>query len=279
MAVWVVGDVQGCLADLDALLAKIRFEPGRDRVWLTGDLVNRGPDSLGVLRRVKGLGDAALTVLGNHDLHLLACRFAPQMKPKHKDTFHDVLRAPDGDELLAWLRQQPLLHHDAPLALTMVHAGLAPAWTLAQAKACAAEVEAVLRGPDFVSLLEGMYGNLPARWDPALTGIGRLRFIVNCFTRMRFVSQDGELDLQAKGPPGSVPGLMPWFAAPGRQSVRQRVVFGHWSTLRLSAAEESRYRVVPLDTGAIWGGTLTAWRVGTGQRVEIPGSVTLPLDE
>ena len=279
MATWVIGDVQGCLADLDGLLAKIRFDPGRDRLWLTGDLVNRGPDSLGVLRRVKGLGEAALTVLGNHDLHLLACRFVPHNKPKHKDTFGDVLRAPDCDELLDWLRRQPLLHHDAGRALTLVHAGLAPAWTLATAKACAAEAEAVLRGPDFRNFLAGMYGNLPARWSPALTGIERLRFIVNCLTRIRFVSRDGELDLQAKGAPGSVPGLVPWFGLSGRRSQRQRVVFGHWSTLRLTREEEARYRVVPLDTGAIWGGTLTAWEAGSGQRVEIPGSLTLPLDE
>ena len=279
MAIWVVGDVQGCLADLDALLEKIRFDPSRDRLWLTGDLVNRGPDSLGVLRRVKGLGKAALTVLGNHDLHLLACRHVPHQKPKHKDTFGDVLAAPDCDELLEWLRHQPLLHHDASRGLTLVHAGLAPDWTLALAKACAAEAEAVLRGPEFRTFLAAMYGNLPARWDPALAGLDRLRFIVNCFTRIRFVSGDGALDLLAKGAPGSVPALLPWFAAPGRRSKRQRVVFGHWSTLRLTPSEEARHRVVPLDTGAIWGGTLTAWCPGTGERVEIPGSVTLPLDE
>ena len=279
MATWVVGDVQGCLADLDALLAKIRFDPARDRLWLTGDLVNRGPDSLGVLRRVKSLGDSALTVLGNHDLHLLACHHLPQLKPKHKDTFNDVLEAPDREELLGWLRCQPLLHHDRRLALTMVHAGLAPDWTLRMAKACAAEVESVLRGPDFRTFLAGMYGNLPARWDPALAGLERLRFILNCFTRIRFVSTGGELDLQAKGAPGSVPGLVPWFAMPGRLSRRHRVVFGHWSTLRLTTAEETRYKVVPLDTGAIWGGTLTAWEAASGQRVQIPGSVTLPLDD
>ena len=279
MATWVIGDVQGCLADLDALLEKICFDPGRDRVWLTGDLVNRGPDSLGVLRRVKGLAAAALTVLGNHDLHLLACHHVPHLRPKNRDTFTDVLRAPDADELLAWLRHQPLLHHDPRLALTMVHAGLPPDWTLAMAKACAKEAEAVLRGADFPTFLAGMYGNLPARWDPGLAGIERLRFIVNSLTRIRFVSREGELDLQAKGAPGSVPALVPWFAAPGRRSRRHRVVFGHWSTLRLEPAEEARYRVVPLDTGAIWGGTLTAWCVGSGARVEIPGSVMLPLDD
>lgn len=280
MATYAVGDVQGCRADLEALLDKLRFDPAHDRLWLTGDLVNRGPDSLGVLRLVRGLGEAAVTVLGNHDLHLLACRFVPGRAPKAHDTFGDVLAAPDGDSLLHWLRQQPLLHHDAALAVTMVHAGLPPQWTLQEAKACAAEVGQALRGESFRECLQHMYGNEPSRWTPTLVGHERHRFTINALTRMRFVTADGALDFAAKGAPGSAgDALLPWYAVPTRRTRRHRVVFGHWSTLRLSREEERACNVVPLDTGAIWGGTLTAWRLGSEMRVAVPGSTPVPLDE
>ncbi|MCB1749399.1 MAG: symmetrical bis(5'-nucleosyl)-tetraphosphatase [Gammaproteobacteria bacterium] len=263
MATYVIGDIQGCARELDALLRVVRFAPAHDRLWLTGDLVNRGPDSLGVLRRVRALGDAAVTVLGNHDLHLLAIAHVRGHKQRRRDTLGDVLAAPDRDELLAWLRRQPLLHHDAALGVTMVHAGLPPQWSLAESRAHAAEVEAALRDDaGLVAFLEHMYGDTPARWETTLGGRRRLRFITNCLTRMRYCRADGSLDLAAKGAPGSQDaGLLPWYAVPARRSRDTVIVFGHWSTLRLDAAACRQWGVYPLDTGAVWGDRLTALRL------------------
>jgi len=273
VSTFVVGDIQGCDRELQTLLEKTGFDPARDRLWLTGDLVNRGPQSLAVLRRVKALGDAATVVLGNHDLHLLACWMVKTVKPRKRDTLSDVLAAPDCDELLHWLRQQPLLHHDPALALTMVHAGLAPQWTLDDALAYAAEIHVLLRGDTCKEFLAAMYGDQPARWRNSLTGLERARLITNYLTRMRFLSPDGELNLRAKGAPSAeARELVPWFAVPGRKTAAQRIVFGHWSTLRLSAEEEQRHGVVPLDTGAVWGGELTAWCVENGRRFQVTGS-------
>ena len=270
---YIVGDVQGCFEELMSLLAQTQFDPARDRLWLTGDLVNRGPNSLAVLRFVKTLGSAATLVLGNHDLHLLACHYVGQVKQRRRDTLSEVLNAPDRDELMEWLRQQPLLHHDEQLELTMVHAGLPPQWSLAQAQVLAREAQAQLQGPAVRELLACMYGDLPNRWKPDLTGAARWRYIVNGFTRIRFVSRKGELDLRTKGSPlDHAPKLMPWFAVPARVSQPHRVVFGHWSTLRLSAEEEQRYNVVPLDTGAVWGGALRAWCVESGARFQVRGT-------
>lgn len=280
MRTLVVGDVQGCHADLLALLDKVGFDRAQDQLWLTGDLVNRGPQSLAVLRYVKQLGKAARIVLGNHDLHLLACRMVPTAKPRKRDTLDEILRAPDCDELIDWLRQQPLLHHSPELKLTMVHAGLPPQWCVEDAIGYAAEIELLLRNNTCTTFLAGMYGDQPRRWHEDLRGIDRSRYIVNSLTRIRYVTRDGELDLKAKGAPERQPNnLVPWFAAAQRRSQPQRVVFGHWSTLALSPDEETMHNVVALDTGAVWGGALSAWCVETGERFTVRGSTPVALDD
>jgi len=262
MAVYAIGDIQGCFDELQALLALCRFDPRRDRLWFTGDLVNRGPDSLAVLRFVRGLGERAITVLGNHDLHLLAVAEGLG-KSGRADTLQAILDAPDREQLLHWLRHRPLLHYDEGLDTALIHAGLPPQWDLRTAQACSAEVEAVLRGEDYRDFLAHMYGNRPLRWTPQLDGRDRLRFIVNCLTRLRFCRVDGELCLKAKGEPGTQPpGCLPWFQVPGRRSAETRVVFGHWSTLGLYHDD----KVLALDTGCLWGGLLTAARLdGDGE--------------
>lgn len=272
MPTYAIGDVQGCLASLEALLEEIDFDPVGDRLWFTGDLVNRGPDNLGVLRLVQGLGQHAVTVLGNHDLHLLALRFCPEQKPRRGDTLEDVLRAPDCDALLTWLRQCPLFHHDDALGCSLVHAGIPGEWSIAEALAHAGEVEAALRADHPEKFLCAMYGNKPARWRTSLTGEKRLRFITNAFTRMRYCHQDGQLDFETKEGLDAAPGdLSPWFMLPGRASRGARIVFGHWSTLRLEAPQEAAFGVHPLDTGAVWGGTLSALCVEDGRRFSVPG--------
>ncbi len=279
MATYIIGDLQGCHADLRALLERVGFDAARDCLWFTGDLVNRGPASLAALRFVRALGERAVVVLGNHDLHLLACRHVDGIAPRAGDTLDDVLSAPDRDELLDWLRARPLIHHDTAHGLTLVHAGLPPQWSLPEALALGEEMAALLRGPRFADMLARMYGNLPDHWDEELTGAARFRFVVNAFTRLRYVTGDGRIELKAKGAPGSQrPGLVPWFAAPGRRSRDARVVFGHWSTLRLTPAEEARYNVLPLDTGAVWGGSLTAYRIEDGARFSVPGSTPVAID-
>jgi bis(5'-nucleosyl)-tetraphosphatase (symmetrical) len=262
VATYAVGDPQGCLEPLQRLLDLAGFDPARDRLWCVGDLVNRGPDSLGVLRYFHDLGDRAVCVLGNHDLHLLAVAADVGESLRPKDTLAEVLRAPDRDELLAWLRHRPLVHHDRALGFTLVHAGLPPQWDTAAALARAGELEAVLRGPNHREYFAAMYGNSPKRWVEDLADRERLRFITNCFTRMRYVGRDGSLELKSKGPPGTQPrGLVPWFEAPDRRSASDRVLFGHWSTLQLHARVSPRHRVYPLDTGCVWGGPLTALRL------------------
>lgn len=254
MSTYAIGDIQGCHAELRKLLEKLAFDPACDRVWLAGDLVNRGPDSLEVLRLVRDLGDAAIVVLGNHDLHLLALA-AGNTKHAKKSTLDAVLHAPDREALLHWLRHRPLLHHDPDKALTMIHAGLPPQWDLAQARQCARELETVLRGEDYRDFLLEMYGNRPERWSPDLTGMERLRFITNSFTRLRFCAPDGSLALKEKGEIGSQSeGLMPWFQMPGRRTRADRVIFGHWSTLGYWEGDN----VWAIDSGCLWGGALTA---------------------
>lgn len=257
MAVYAIGDIQGCYDELRALLDGLRFDPAHDRLWFVGDLVNRGPASLEVLRFVRGLGTAATVVLGNHDLHLLA--LASGQRAAHKDpTLEPVLRAPDREPLLDWLRHQPLLHTDRALGFTMLHAGLPPSWTLEDAQALAAEVEAVLRSPQHPAFFAEMYGNKPKRWDAALQGMDRLRFITNCLTRLRFCDAEGRLALKEKGPPGSEKaGLMPWYTVPGRASRGERLLFGHWSTLGYLRGPN----VWGLDSGCLWGGDMTALRI------------------
>jgi bis(5'-nucleosyl)-tetraphosphatase (symmetrical) len=257
MAVYAIGDVQGCYAELRHLLDSLRFDPAKDRLWFVGDLVNRGPESLECLRFVKSLGDSAIVTLGNHDLSLLMMLAGTKQLTVHHTT-GEVLRAPDRDGLFDWLRRRPLLHHDPGLDYVMIHAGLPPQWDLATASRCARELEAVLRGDDYAGYFEAMYGDSPDLWSEDLSGTQRWRFITNCFTRMRYCSAAGRLDLKAKGKPGKQePGLYPWFRVPGRRSADTRILFGHWSTLGL--ARENN--VTALDTGCVWGGALTAMRL------------------
>ncbi len=255
MAIYAIGDVQGCYDDLLRLLDRIAFDPATDTLWLVGDLVNRGPKSLEVLRFVKALGDAAVTVLGNHDLHLLAAHASGIVHKK--DTFRPVLDAEDADELIDWLRRRPLFHTNGEFCL--LHAGLPPQWDLETARVLAARAEQVLRSDDYRLFLQQMYGNQPDLWSDELQGMALLRFIINGFTRMRYVDADGRLDFTQDGPPGSQPQhLMPWFAAANRKTAGLRIVFGHWSQLGYYAG----HNCYAIDTGCLWGGQLTALRLG-----------------
>lgn len=253
MAVYAVGDLQGCLQSLEKLLEALRFDPVADRLWMVGDLVNRGPQSLETLRFVRSLETSAICVLGNHDLHLLAIG-AGVTRPRRGDTLEAVLTAPDAPELLDWLRFRPLLHHDASLGWTMVHAGLPPQWDLDCAMACAAEVEVKLR-TEPERLFHAMYGDLPDLWSEELMGSARQRFIINAFTRMRYVDSKGRLDHDCKTSPDQAPdNLIPWFRSPSRRTQTARILFGHWSTLGLI----NETNLIALDTGCVWGGTLSA---------------------
>lgn len=264
MTLWAVGDIQGCLAPFECLLEKIRFDPGHDELWLVGDLVNRGPDSLGVLRRLYSMRECVRIVLGNHDLHLLAVH-AGHDRLRRKDTFQDVLAAPDRNTLCHWLQQQPLLHYDAGRHVAMAHAGIPPNWSLSDAQRLAREVETVLRLGDANAFFDAMYGNTPVGWDENLTGMDRLRVITNYFTRMRFVNAAGELDLLSKeGLETAPPGFMPWFAVPRRKTAQLRILFGHWAALQGRADAPN---VEALDSGCVWGNELTALDVDNGRRI------------
>jgi bis(5'-nucleosyl)-tetraphosphatase (symmetrical) len=255
VATYAIGDVQGCFDAFERLLDEIRFDAARDRLWLVGDLVNRGPQSAEVLRFVRSLGDAAITVLGNHDIHLFAY-VAGYGKKRSDDSFGDVLAAPDRDALLEWLRMRPMMYVEGGYA--MVHAGLLPAWSVEQARGLAAEVEAAFRAPDYRSFLAGLYGSQPDRWDDRLRGVDRLRVVVNAMTRMRFVSAEGVMDFRAKGEVEKAPrGYRPWFDAPGRVSAKVPIVCGHWSALGLLIRPD----LLALDSGCVWGGRLTAVRL------------------
>lgn len=257
---YLIGDVQGCCDALDRLLRAVDFSPSRDRLWLLGDLVNRGPASLATLQRVRVLGSAATCLLGNHDLHLLAV--AHGVRPPHRtDTLAPLLQAPDREALLDWLRHQRLAVFAA--GWLMVHAGVVPQWSRDDTLAAAAEVEAVLRGPALGDFLHAMYGNEPVRWDPDLAGTARLRFTINALTRLRFCTAQGEMDFKTKDGAGAAPeGFMPWFDVPGRRSADTRIAFGHWSTLGLL----DRPTLLGLDTGCVWGGRLTAARIDGAAR-------------
>jgi bis(5'-nucleosyl)-tetraphosphatase (symmetrical) len=264
MATYAIGDLQGCFEPLERLVESIEFDPARDRLWFTGDLVNRGPDSLRCLRFVKSLGPAALTVLGNHDLHLV-CVAEGLAKRRKRDTLDDVLGAPDRDELVAWLRCRPLMHVEDGFAL--VHAGLLPEWPVPRARELAAEVEARLRGPAYRELLERMYGDEPARWSDALVGIDRLRVVINAMTRLRVCDASGAMALGFKGEPGeAAEGLVPWFDVPGRLSRDHTVVFGHWSALGLRLRPD----IVSLDSGCVWGRSLSAARLEDRSLYQVP---------
>ena len=255
MATFAIGDVQGCFEELEDLLGEIGFSRSRDRLWFVGDLVNRGPSSLEVLRFVKGLDDRAVVVHGNHDLHLLTLA-AGHAKRRDDDTFDDVLAAPDRDELLDWLRFRPMLHVEDEYV--MVHAGLLPSWPVAQAQDLAAEVEAELRSRRHRLFLAELYGSRPDAWDDGLRGMDRLRVIVNAMTRMRFCSADGVMELRVKGEVEQAPpGFMPWFEVPGRKTRGVPVICGHWSALGLKLKRD----LLALDTACVWGGALTAVRL------------------
>jgi bis(5'-nucleosyl)-tetraphosphatase (symmetrical) len=257
---WLIGDVQGCDAALGRLLDEIGFSPSRDHVVLLGDLVNRGPDSLGVLRRLRALGGSASCLLGNHDLHLLAVAHEAR-RPNRTDTLDGILDAPDREAWLDWLRQQRLaLTRSGWLCL---HAGVVPAWDAAQTLALAAEVESILAGPDMPEFIQMMYGNRPSHWDESLTANDRWRYVVNVLTRVRFCSADSTLVFDIKDDADAAPpGYAPWFAHPGRRSAGTPIAFGHWSTLGLI----NRPDLLALDTGCLWGRALTAARVDGGRR-------------
>jgi bis(5'-nucleosyl)-tetraphosphatase (symmetrical) len=254
MTLYAVGDVQGCAEALDILLERIAFDRRHDHLWLVGDLVNRGPDSRGVLRRIMELGSSATTVLGNHDLHLLATA-AGARGSSGGDTFNDVLKSSDADELIDWLRRRPLLVRDRDRRLVLVHAGIPPVWKVGQARRYAAEVEEQLAAASWKKALRGMYGETPAQWSAELPTAERRRFTINALTRMRFCDVSGRLDFKFSGPPGSQPdALRPWFDLPRRGRKKWHIVFGHWSALGMVRRED----ITALDTGCVWGGELTA---------------------
>ncbi len=262
MADYLIGDVQGCDEALERLLQRIGFSPSRDTLYLLGDLVNRGPDSLGVLRRLRALEGSAHCVLGNHDLHALAVATG-QRRSSRMDTLHALLHDEDLGAWLDWLRQQDLARHAH--GVLMVHAGVLPQWDVADTLARAAELQAVLRGPEWREFLAQMYGNEPTRWDAGLQGLPRLRVIVNALTRLRFCTADGTMEFATKeGLDAAPPGFMPWFEVPGRRTADSVVAFGHWSTL----GGLERPDVLALDTGCVWGGCLTALRLSDDGRHE-----------
>ncbi|RKR06594.1 bis(5'nucleosyl)-tetraphosphatase ApaH [Kushneria sinocarnis] len=275
MTTWAIGDLHGCCREFDALLEKIEFQPGRDRLWLTGDLINRGPESLECLRRVRELDESVEVVLGNHDFHLLVVAHGHGSE-KSRDTLRPIIEAPDGAELLDWLRRQPLLVHqtfDADraagrTATVMTHAGLLPQWSLERAAALAAEVEKNLRSDAFFELLPELYGNEPALFEEHLTGWPRLRVLINILARMRFIDAEGRLDFSAKEGLDSAPeGFHPWFCYP--RPDRLRLIFGHWAALE-GDTPGARTEVRALDTGCVWGRSLTALNLETEDRVSVP---------
>ena len=257
---YLIGDLQGCCDALDQMLGKIAFSPSRDRLYVLGDLVNRGPRSLEVLQRLAGFGDAATCLLGNHDLHLLAV--AHGVRPAHRsDTLDAILAAPEREAWIGWLRTRRMAVFEE--GWLMVHAGVAPQWDLALTLQLAAELEAAFAGPDLADFLRVMYGNEPTRWKAGLQGHDRLRFAVNVLTRIRFVYARGTLDFKIKDGAAPAPaGLFPWFDAPDRQTAGLPIAFGHWSTLGLV----NRPDLLALDTGCVWGGALTAARIDGGRR-------------
>ena len=265
MSVYAVGDLQGCLQPLKCLLEQVAFDPVRDRLWLVGDLVNRGPQSLETLRYLYAMRDSLVCVLGNHDLHLLAAGRNVE-RLKKGDTLHEILQAADGPQLLEWLRQQKLLHYDEQRGTVLVHAGIPPQWTLGKALEYAAEVETALRDDNLLpAFLDGMYGNEPAKWNKNLNGVERLRVITNYFTRMRFCTREGKLDLKGKeGADKAPPGYAPWFSYKDRRTRHVQIIFGHWAALEGRCDAPG---VHALDTGCVWGGALTLLNVDTGKRV------------
>lgn len=262
MTDYAIGDIQGCYERLRDVLDKVDFSPSRDRLWVAGDLINRGPSSLETLRYIESLGDSAVVVLGNHDLHLLAVALGGHA-PKRKDTLQDILDAPDCDRLLQWLRRQNFCVHDQKRNFVMAHAGIPHIWSVEDAVSHAREVEAVIRSDQAEYYFTHMYGNEPERWDPGLTGMDRWRMITNYFTRMRFIAEDGTLELATKESAGNAPeGYVPWFQFPRQDDVR--VIFGHWAALEGNTGSD---RFIGLDTGCVWGGVLTVMNLDTGEKI------------
>ena len=272
MATWAIGDIQGCHDELARLIDKLRFDPAADKLWFCGDLVNRGGQSLAVLRLVRSLGDRAIVALGNHDLSLLAiAERRQQEQARVNPELREVLFAPDRDELLAWLRTRNLVHVDRTLGFLLVHAGLFPRWTTRQAEDLAREIEEKLRGDGYRRLMKQMFGNKPDLWNPKLRGIDRWRAGINVFTRMRYCDVRGRIAFGDKGAPGTQrPGLYPWYEVPGQAPRDIRVVCGHWSTL----GRFSGLGIHAIDTGCVWGGALTALRLDS----EEPEYVTIKSD-
>ncbi|MDB5972396.1 MAG: symmetrical bis(5-nucleosyl)-tetraphosphatase [Hydrocarboniphaga sp.] len=268
MSTYAIGDLQGCYEDFRRLLDRVSYDPSHDRLLLAGDLVNRGPQSLECLRFARDNAGSVLSVLGNHDLHLLACA-GDRRRLKPGDTVDTILDAPDAAELLDWLAAQPLAAHDPDRDLLMIHAGVPPQWDLQQTLSLAAEASATLAGADRAAFFAHMYGDRPSAWDESLSGWDRTRFVINCLTRLRYCSPQGELAMKPKGAPGSqAEGLLPWFMVPGRRTAGTRIVFGHWSTL--GRVEWPEHRVWGLDTGCVWGASLTALDVDTGRLITAP---------
>lgn len=264
MATYAIGDIQGCFQQFQTLLAHIQFDADEDTLWFTGDLVNRGQQSLETLRFIKALGEKHKTVLGNHDLHLLAVAYGSKPSNPH-DTLHTILQAPDRDEIIDWLRRRPLLYYNNEFVIT--HAGLAPSWDLKKAAELAKEVELTLQANDPTLFLKQMYGNQPDYWDNNLSGVARLRSIINYLTRMRFCYPDGRLNLFYKGTLKEKPAeLIPWFEVPNRVNSHLKLIFGHWAALGGHASVPNVY---PLDTGCVWGNALTALRLDDEKKFSV----------
>ena len=271
MSTYAIGDVQGCYSELQNLLNEINFDERRDELWFTGDLVNKGPKSLQTLRFIKALGVNAKNTLGNHDLHLLAVakNIQPLLK---KDTIQEILAADDVEELIDWLKSRPLLITDDNLNFTMVHAGLPPQWSLENAKEFAKECELILQSEKINKLLAEMYGDTPNIWSDSLQDYAKQRFIINCFTRIRFCNSDGMLDFDAKVAPGKQnTSLIPWYSLPNRKTKDNKIIFGHWSTVHIGNEKNfKQYNVYPIDTGCLWGGRLTAMRLEDEKIFSVP---------
>lgn len=265
MATYAIGDVQGCFPELQRLLDKLRFDPAQDRLWFCGDLVNRGGQSLETLRLIHGLRESCVVTLGNHDLSLLAIALRkPDAQARVNPELREVLFAEDAPVLFEWLRSQKLLHHDEQLGWTMVHAGLAPMWTLRQAQRSAQEIERELSSPRYPRLLKNLFGNRPAAWSSRLQGVERLRASINTLTRMRYCDVQGRIDFEGKDVPGTQkPGMYPWFEVPGMRRRETRIVCGHWSALGRFAG----LGIYAIDTGCVWGGQLTALRLDSEEPV------------
>ena len=270
MSTYAIGDLQGCFSELNELLDIINFNETTDQLWFVGDIINRGPESLACLRFVKSLGNNARTVLGNHELHLLAV--ANNVCNLHrKDTLDEILNSDDAEELLNWIRNLPLLVNDNELNFVMSHAGLPPQWTLKETQKFAQETEVLLRGDDFNDFIKCLYGDEPDEWTESLKGYDRHRFIINALTRIRYCYADGRLNLTAKNAPGKEENhLIPWYSLPNRQTNKNKIIFGHWSTVHLGNVKDfKQFNVYPLDTGCLWGGYMTAMRLEDEKRFSV----------